>query len=250
MVAIMGTAFWGFTILVPEYCLSVWDDANALGTPSVGRLVILISAIPGLFLFPLILIYMLQYLGRVLVSSAMGDTVPPRTPDRNFDGFLTGLYPWLIWLALGAFVGLFPLLFAVLFVDQAILGNPVSTVGLVLLGLPYAEVALMMSFLHERPLAVTPWRVVGALLRHGGSFLPTVLKVTASLGLATVIFALVLTLRASHFWLYILAGLGCWTMALWIAIVAMRIMGVHYFYHKESLAWNPERPRWGVAWRL
>jgi hypothetical protein len=250
MVAIMGTAFWGFTILVPEYCLSVWDDANTLGTPSVGRLVILISALPTVILFPLILIYTLQYLGRILVSSAMGDSVPPRTPDRNFDGFLTGLYPWLIWLVVGIVVGLFPLLFSALFVDQAILGNSILTVGLVMLGLPYAEVALMMSFLHERTLAATPWGVAGSLLRHVGSFLPTVFKVTVLMGLAGVIFALVLTLRASYFWFYLLAVLGWWTMAIWIALIVMRILGVHYFHHKDSLAWNPERLRWGVAWRL
>ena len=69
MVAVMGVAFWGFTILVPEYCLSVWADASTLGTPSMGMLVILISALPALLLFPLIVIYLLQYLGRVLVSA-------------------------------------------------------------------------------------------------------------------------------------------------------------------------------------
>ena len=115
MVAIMGAIFWAFTILVPEYCLGVWDDANALGTPSMGMLVILISALPALILFPLALIYTLQYLGRVLVSSAMGETVPPRTPDRNFEGFFSGLYPWFIWLVFGAAVGLLPLLLSVLF---------------------------------------------------------------------------------------------------------------------------------------
>ena len=95
MVTVMGTTFWGFTILVPEYCLGVWADASAMGTPSMGMLVILISALPALLLLPLIVIYMMQYLGRVLVSSAMGDTVPPRTPDRNFDGLFSGLSPWL-----------------------------------------------------------------------------------------------------------------------------------------------------------
>ena len=109
MVTVMGTTFWGFTILVPEYCLGVWADASAMGTPSMGMLVILISAIPALLLLPLVVIYLLQYLGRVLVSSAMGDTVPPRTPDRNFDGLFSGLSPWLIWLVFGGLLGLSPL---------------------------------------------------------------------------------------------------------------------------------------------
>jgi hypothetical protein len=250
MVAIMSMVFWGFTTLVPEHCLGVWDDANALGTPSMGMFVILISALPALLLLPLILIYTLQYLGRVLVSSAMGDTVPPRTPDRNFDGFFTGLYPWIIWLALGAAVGLLPLLFAALFTDFAIFAHPALVTGLVTLGLPYALVAMMMSFLHDHPLAAMPTGVIGALLRHGGSFLPTVLKVTAVLVLDVMIFVFVLSIRADHFWLYLCAVLGCWAVAIWTAIVVMRLMGVHYFHHKDSLGWHRERPRWGVAWRL
>jgi len=96
MVVIPAIVFWVFTILVPEYCLGLWADANMMGTPSMGMLVILISSLPVAFLLPLIAVYMLQYLGRVLVSSAMGDTVPPRTPDRNFEGFFRGLGPWFI----------------------------------------------------------------------------------------------------------------------------------------------------------
>jgi hypothetical protein len=180
----------------------------------------------------------------------MGDSVPPRTPDRNFDGFFNGLYPWFIWLGLGVLVGFSPLLYAAWFADQAILGNPLLMSGLVIFGLFYAEVALMMSFLHERPFAATPWHVAGSLLRHVGSFLPMTFAVTVVLGLAALSFAAALLLRPGAFWLYLLAVLGCWIMAIWVAIVAMRIMGVHYFHHTDSLGWNRKRPRWGVAWRL
>jgi hypothetical protein len=250
MVAIMGAIFWAFTVLVPEYCLGVWDDANTLGTPSVGMLVILISALPALLLFPLALIYTLQYLGRVLVSSAMGETVPPRTPDRNFEGFFSGLYPWFIWLIFGTVVGFLPLLLSVFFTGFAILSDPVLAAGLVMLGLPYALMALMMAFLHDHPFAATPMGVIGALIRHGGSFLPATIKVTAILGLAAMTFGLILSLRTGHFWLYVVAALGCWVMAIWTSIVVMRIMGVHYFRHQDKLKWHSQRSRWGVAWRL
>jgi hypothetical protein len=84
VVVVAATAFWGFTILVPEYCLGVWEDANLLSTPSMGGLIVLISAVPVVLLFPFVVIYTLQYLGRILVSSAMGEIIPPRPPDRNF----------------------------------------------------------------------------------------------------------------------------------------------------------------------
>jgi hypothetical protein len=243
MVAIMGAIYWVFTILVPEYCLGVWDDANTLGAPSMGMLIILISALPALLLLPLALIYTLQYLGRVLVSSARGETVPPRTPDRNFEGFFSGLYPWFISLVFGAAVGLLPLLLSALFTDFAILGEPVRAAGLAMLGLPYALMALMLAFFHDHPLAATPTGVLGALMRHGGCFLPAMIKVTAVLGLAAMMFVLVLSMRTGHFWLYVLAALGCWAMAIWTGIVVMRIMGVHYFWHQDKLKWHSQGSR-------
>src|SRR5271157_5551664 len=176
MVAIPAIVFWVFTILVPEYCLGLWADANMMGTPSMGMLVILISSLPVAFLLPLIAVYMLQYLGRVLVSSAMGDTVPPRTPDRDFEGFLRGLGPWFIWLVLGVGVGFLPLALYAFCANRSSATEPLLL--LVMSGLFYAQVALWMTFLGNGPLAANPPRVIGAILRHGGSFLPTFLKVS------------------------------------------------------------------------
>ena len=91
VIATASTIFWVFMILVPEYCLTLMGDADMMGTPTVGKLIALISILPVAFLLPFAVIYWLQYLGRVLVASAMGETIPPRSPDRNFDGFLNGL---------------------------------------------------------------------------------------------------------------------------------------------------------------
>jgi len=178
---------------------------------------------------------MLQYLGRVLVSSAMGDTVPPRTPDRNLEGFFRGLGPWFIWLVLGVGVGFLPLALYVFFQDRTISTEPLLMLVPVMNGLFYAQVALLMIFLHDRPLAANPSRVIGAILRHGGSFLPTLLKVSVILGSGAAAFLLILPLRASHYWLYLLMALGCWGLAIWDSLVAMRILGLHGFHHRNSL---------------
>ena len=135
---VMGSIFWGFTILLPEYCLAIWADANSLGTPSMGMLVVLISAIPALLLLPLFVIYLLQYLGRVLVSNARGDLVPPRMPDRNFDGIFHGLSPWLIWLVLGVSVGLLPFALLISLGDRSLSDRPIAAVSLLILGAAYA----------------------------------------------------------------------------------------------------------------
>jgi hypothetical protein len=250
MAAIMGGVFWGFTILVPEYCLTVWNDANALGTPSMGMLVILISAIPALLLSPLMLFYLLQYLGRVLITSARGDTVPPRTPDRNFEGVFHGLSPWFFWLVLGGMVGALPLALFVLLGGHTESGGSLGTACAVFFGLAYAQVALMRSFLCDHPLAAAPPGVVGTLMRHGGSLLPTLLKVSAILGLAGLALALLLALRTSLFWPYLVIVLGWWILAIWIAIVAMRMLGLYYFRHRDRLKWQSVDPRWGINWRF
>jgi hypothetical protein len=39
-------------------------------------------------------------------------------------------------------------------------------------------------------------------------------------------------------------------MAIGVAIVMMRIIGVDYFHNKGGLGWSRKRPRWGVAWKL
>ena len=108
MVVILAIVFWIFTILVPEYCLGLWADANMMGVPRWECSSFSSPLFPLRFLLPFFAVYMLQYLGRVLISSAMGDTIPPRTPDRNFEGLFHGLGPWFIWLVLGVGVGFLP----------------------------------------------------------------------------------------------------------------------------------------------
>ncbi|MGC8638751.1 MAG: hypothetical protein ACP5XB_02600 [Isosphaeraceae bacterium] len=250
MASALGTILWGATVLVPEYCLAIWADANTLGTPSLGVLIILISAIPAFLLLPLFVIYLLQYLGRVLVSSARGDCLPPRLPDRNFEGFFHGLSPWLIWLVLGAAVGLLPC--AVLFStgDQPFSSRPFLAWSLVLLGMPYALAALMLSFLHDRPMACAPTGVLMALPRHGGALLPTLVLATFLLGMAGALCLGLFALRDRFVWVYLIMALPWWILAVWIAIVTMRLLGLNYYRYADTLKWHGKHPRWGVRWKL
>ena len=109
MIAATSAFLWLFTVLVPEYCLTLMGDADSMGASTIGYLIALISILPVVIFFPLLTLYWLQYLGRTLVSSAMGETIPPRSPDRNFGGFFHGISPWLIWVAIGVSVDCSPL---------------------------------------------------------------------------------------------------------------------------------------------
>ena len=171
VIASLTVILWLFTILVPEYCIGLMGDADDMGKSELGKLIALISILPVAFLLPFAMIYWLQYLGRVVVSSGMGETIPPRTPDRNFDGFFNGLSPWIIWLFLGVAVGMLPAAVYRLMSAPTNVGSLVVAIGLVFICLPYSLMALLMTFLHDDAFAARPLGVATALMQLGGSFL-------------------------------------------------------------------------------
>jgi hypothetical protein len=250
MLAAIGVLAWVCTVLVPEYCLQAMADTEALGASLIGLLFVLIAVLPIVFLGPLVLAFWLQYLGRILVSSAMGECAPPRMPDRNFEGFLHGISPWFIWLVLGLGVGLIPAL-GWAFPGGRFAGHfPWPSLVLAAVALPYILAALMLSFLHEDAMAAMPWGVLLGLVRLGLSFLILSGLITLALGLVAGCFVLALTIRVHAFWSYLPVVLVCWILFLWCQMAIVRLLGLFYFRHKDSLRWHRAHTRWGVAWRL
>jgi hypothetical protein len=250
MVGAFGGIAWVFTVLIAEYCLQAMADSESMGAGLIGLLFTWLAVVPGVILGPFLLSYWLQYLGRVLVTSARGDCAPPRMPDRNFDGFFNGLSPWFIWAVLGLGVGLIPAL-GLSFGSGASRGG-VSGLSwaLAAAALPYILAALMLSFLNDNELAAMPWGVLLGLIRLGAPFLLLSGLIAAMLGFAVGCFALALWLRGYAFWPYLPLALVCWMIFLWVQVVIMRLLGLYYFHHKDSLRWHRSHPRWGVAWRL
>jgi hypothetical protein len=250
MIAATSAIFWLFTVLIPEYCLTLMGDADAMGAPTIGYLIALISSLPVVILLPLAILYWLQYLGRILVSSAMGETIPPRTPDRNFNGFFSGISPWLLWLAMGVSVGMLPLVFYITSRNSPADINSLAAVGLLVLGIPYISLALMLTFLHDHPLAATPWNIAVAILRLRSSYVLLSLFVALALAFIAGASAVAFLLRPNHYRIYLHFALVSWMVIQWTSIVLMRVLGTYYFHHKTTLRWHRESLRWGVAWRL
>jgi hypothetical protein len=250
MILSLGTVFWLLLLVVPEYCLGIYLDAGDMGVPTMGLLIMLISAMPSLLLAPLVVIYLLQYLGRVLVTGALGEAAPPRLPDRNLDGLLSGLSPWLIWFMLGLLVGFLPLIVFISLKGNVFHSYPFTSAILLTIGFPYAIMALMMSFLHDHPFAANPPAVAWNLIRHGASLLITCIQVAVLLAASGIAFSLAFQIRDSAYLLYFVIAWACIAFLLWAQIVIMRILGLHYFRHKDQLRWNQSHPRWGVRWRL
>jgi hypothetical protein len=250
MVVATSVIFWIFTILVPEYCLTLMADTESMGVPILGHFIAVITILPYLILFPLVILYWLQYLGRVIVASAVGETNPPRTPDRNFAGFFHGISPWLIWLVLGVSVSVLPIAYYGSSLNSWSDAHTPAVIGLLLIGLPYVLMSLMLTFLHDSPVAATPWSVLGSIFRLGASFGWLTSFVAAVLGFAGGTCALTFFVRAHVFWLYVVSSLGCWIVVQWTSVVVMRVLGNCYYQHRNTLRWHRESPRWGVAWRL
>jgi hypothetical protein len=250
MVGAFGIITWVFTVLLAEYCLQVMAETEKAGASLLGLLYTWIVASPGVILGPLFLCYWLQYLGRVLVTSAKGDCPPPRLPDRDFDGFFNGLSPWIIWLVLGLGVGLIPAILCSIGSGTSPGGVFWIFLALTAAGLPYILAAFMLSFLHDDEFAAMPWGVLLGLIRLGVPFLLLSGLIAATLGFAGGCFGLALVLRQHAFWLYLFVALICWMVFLWVQIVIVRLLGLYYFHHKDSLRWHRAHPRWGVAWRL
>jgi hypothetical protein len=244
IVAALGVTFWVMGTLVPEYCIALLADGNFLGTPSMGRLVALISALPVVILIPLAIGYWLLYLSRVLVASGAGESAPPRPPDRNFDGVVAGLTPWLLWFVLGVMVGLLPLAAYGGAVWAGAVWNVRVAVGLGLLGFPYALMAFLMTFLHDDSLAANPWAVIADMVKHAPSFLVLCVTTVFTLGLSVAAFAGTFLLRARQFPLFVVAALACWFLLAWCSIVTMHMLGTYYAHRRDDLKWQHERPRW------
>lgn len=250
LLAGISVVFWIFMVLVPEYCLTMMSDAEKLGATLIGSLFAILAAIPGVILGPVAILYLLQYLGRVLVSSAMGETIPPRAPDRDAQGLVQGLAPWLVWLVLGVGVGILPAFWFGPRQGWSATDRVLDVVVLFLFATAYMAPALMLSFLHDEPLAATPLGVVVAWFKLGAQIPRICLIVAGLIATAAAPIAIAVALRPHHVWIYLAFALFCVLVVLWGLVVLFRVLGLCYHHRARTLKWHSAHPRWGEAWRL
>ncbi len=250
ILAAMSVVLWIFMVLVPEYCLTAMGDAKKMNASLIGALFAILAAIPGVILGPIALAFWLQYLGRVLVSSAMGETLPPRAPNRNAQGLLQGLAPWLVWLVMGFGVGILPALWIGPRPGWSPSERAIDIVVLFLFATAYMAPALMLSFLHDEPLAATPIGVVVAWFKLGVQIPRICLIVAGLIATAAVPTAITASLREHHIWIYLLLALFCLLVVLWALVALMRVLGLCYHHRASKLNWHSADPRWGESWRL
>lgn len=235
IMAILTVGIWFIGSSAPEYCLSLIATADSMGRGLLGILISLITAIPLLVAVPFLLYYWLAYLGRVLESGARGETVHPRSPDRNFDGFLSALTPWLIWLFWGFGVGFAPAVSILAFAQPRTPASLWTAAGLGLLGYGYALMALIQAHAKGDVGALSPLRIAGAMFRLAVPFAGRWAAIFVLNFAVLAAFFLTVLLRDNHFGIYLLARFGCCAALSWASIASMRILGTFAYHHRAGL---------------
>ena len=202
------------------------------------------------FLFPvvpcfaLVLGYTSLFLGRVLVSSALGEVRHPRWPGWDLDDMVRGVGRWFWAVVVGVVVGGFPAVAYWLYCGDIDPLDMIIFAELLALGAVYAQMALLASILHDDPLAANPITVVRAIVRVGWSYARPCLVSGFALALGGV--AVVGLFKITNPTLAAVALWACWVLLLYLAIVAMRVLGLCYHRRARALGWFRDRPRWGV----
>jgi hypothetical protein len=204
-------------------------------------LFMMIPACVGLFA---VLGYTLLFLGRVLASSALGEVHNPRWPDWELSAIWFGLGRWLWAGLIGGVIGGCPAVAYWVYCGDIDLFDAIILSELLALGAVYALMALLASVLHEDLLAANPVTVVGAILKVGFSYArPCLVCGFAVLVSGTLLAASFETssppLSAFLLWLF-------WLVALYAAMVTLRVLGLFYWRHAGALGWFRGRTGWGV----
>ncbi len=202
------------------------------------NLLILPFTLPLVTCFALTVGYLLIFFGRMLSASAIGEEDHPRFPAWNRMEILEELARWL-WAGLvGAAVGGGP---AVLFWVRCGDLDPMDWFlffDLVILGVSYAQMALMAALFHESLLAANPITVLAAIGRIGWDYLfPCLITALALLAGGT---SWVVVLYRSPGVGWAVVGLWfCWVLSLYLAMVIARMLGFLYARHAKVLRWFP-----------
>ncbi len=200
------------------------------------NLLIVPFTMPLVVSFGLTVGYILLFLGRMLTASSLGDEHHPRFPAWNRIEILEELARW-IWAGLmGAVIGGFPAAsFWVRCGDLDAL-DWFLFLDLVLLGVSYAQMALMAALFNETLLAANPITVLSSIARVGWGYLTPCLVTAASVLVASWCWFLVLYHSAGVGWGVV--GLwACWVLTLYLAMALTRMLGFLYARHSQALGW-------------
>jgi hypothetical protein len=180
--------------------------------------------------------YVLLFLGRIVTSSASGQEDHPRFPIWDRLEILEELARW-IWAALtGLAIGGLPAMVywehcgEVDWLDLALF------IVLAIVGISYAQMALMTSLLHDSLAAANPITVIRSIARIGEGYLAPCLVTTLAIFLGLTAWRMVL-LHSPNMGLGLVGLWACWVFTLYAAMMVVRVLGTLYYKNETRLAW-------------
>jgi hypothetical protein len=247
--------FWGETgialllVMPPFLWLTSLPTISIIGLllsegGSDGSRLAVVFLLPIAAAFALVVCFTLLYLGQVLVSSALGEVHHPRWPRWDLHEMFRGLCRWFWAFVAGVGGGFIPAVAYWMSCGDLDPLDIVILVELLALGAVYAQMALLASILHDDPLGANPFTVIQGIVRIGWSYVRPCLVSGVALTLAIAAFAGIFQITQP-----LLAALGLWAfwvLTLYLAMVALRVLGLCYHERCRALGWFRERPRWGV----
>jgi hypothetical protein len=199
--------------------------------------------LPMALCFALVLSFTLLYLGRVLVASALGEVHHPRWPSWDPKEMIQGVCRWFWAAVVGVVLGVIPAVAYWISCGDLDAFDVIVLVELFALGAVYAQMALLASLLHDDPLGANPVTVIQGIVRIGWSYVQPCLVSGVVLllwfGAFMGVYAIANPLLAA------IALWAFWVMVLYLAMVALRVLGLCYHHRSRALGWFGERPRWG-----
>ena len=199
-------------------------------------LLIIPFTLPLVASFSLTVGYLLLFLGRVLVASAMGEDDHPRWPVWDRMEIVEELGRWIWAGVMGLAVGGFPALAYWVRCGDVDALDAFLFLDLAVLGIAYAQMALVAALLHETMLAANPVTVIRSIARIGWDYLAPCLLTALGLGLNLAAWRAVL-LHSPSVGLGVLGLWACWVLTLYQAMVWFRILGTTYGKHEDNLGW-------------
>ncbi len=215
--------------------------ARMLASGEAATMVGILWALPMFFLFAIVAGYVLLWLGRVLVSSALGEVTQPRSPVWDLEDIASGLARWSWALIIGGVVGCVPPVAYWIRCGEVDWFDRVVILELIVPGMAYAQMALVATLMHESPLAANPITVVRAIHRVGWGYLYPCLFTGACLVLLAAMLGVVARM-ADPLGQFV----GCWAFAvasLYLAMVMLRRLGVFCFHRSVVFRWFPNQIR-------
>jgi hypothetical protein len=236
-----------WVLSLPVYDVISYIQPMTKGDWALGLLIVPVM-LPMLFSFLMTFGYALLFLGHVLVASSLGENDHPRWPEWHPSDISEGIGRWF-WAGLfGVALGGGPLLLYWMHHGDLGLLDWVVLIGLIVVGVGYALMALAAALLHDNIIAANPVTVIAAIARIGWDYLRPCLVAALALVIEGVaLWAMLYRIPSKYveavaIWLF-------WVFLFYSAMVVMRMVGLTYHAHAMHLHWFRRRPRWASSRR-